>query len=548
MRRYFSLFLLILLTALYLIGPVTKAFAQDLQCGEFDVDGLETMCVSTALEKDDGKPTSYALSGQYYKCIDTVPGCKENERCCVRPLQGQYGGQCFDPDVSRNKLGVGDRQGFFDFLQPQNCDKVPDAEVEGNKDVLIENDLGAFDRQLKESAFKNDVDANKLIVKGKSEGGIVFKTVYESNICGGTFFAKFNCSIQKKEWFYEVRKDGKRAFMWEPTNYNGEISLNYEGIPDPRPGTGIPEKSGCWFGNAFKTPFFNAVSSLSKTFTNADNFPDITLLCNKGTPIFTKSNAIEYKDDKVVIKDPSACYCSDGTSGPATSAVLLCTRFVMGVGDNSPWRAILPDQFKNLLLGGIIKTTNISEIRAGVKKEVDKFFFDENALKKWLLQVDDQSEDVSFPNPTALRSRVFGEKYKNTQKDLNAENRDVQKDINLIIKQTRTNPYTREFVSCLACAQYGGFQSALGCMPMDKAERFISEGILGIGISIAGAVTILCMIYGAMLYQLSMGESSQVQKAQKLITGCFFGLITIIFALFILKVIGVDLLRIPGLG
>lgn len=101
---------------------------------------------------------------------------------------------------------------------------------------------------------------------------------------------------------------------------------------------------------------------------------------------------------------------------------------------------------------------------------------------------------------------------------------------------------------CLDCAQTGGLATAIGCVPVLNLQKFIAETVFGIGIGIAGAFSVLCMIYGAILFQTSAGNSTQVQKAQKMIINCLIGLIVIVFSLFILKFIGIDLLRIPGLG
>lgn len=552
MRKFLRIFVLSLtISTAFFVTQNSFVKAQDFVCGESDYDGLETRCIDTAMENDDGRPSEYSRSGQYYKCIDVDNSCGTGQRCCINPQQGQYGGKCFNPELSREDLGVGGRSNFFDFLRPQNCDINEDEPAPAGLDVIIELEEGEFAKQMAKSAYRPDVDNNNYLEKEKvSEGGPVFSVVLNMRPCGA--FAIFCSELTSKQWFYEVRMDGKRAFFYKNTVLQkaGDPSAIPSYIPasDPRTGLAVGEKTGCWFANAVKSPFFRAARAVSRTVTNSDNVPDIALLCGKGTPVFTKPDAIDTSvPGKISIKDIDSCYCSDSTSSPANASVLLCTRFILGVGDNTPWRSLIPEKFMPLLFGGITETKSIQEMRAGVKKEIDDFFNDHAGLVEWIETVHETSKDITFEDSSTLRIRLFGEKYENTRAWLSVRD-GVAINSSTLADGMKKNHYANEFISCLSCAQYGGFQSALGCMPMDRVERFISEGLLAFGISIAGAFCLLCVIYGALLYQFSMGESAKIQKAQKLIVGCLAGLMVIVFALFILKFVGVDLLRIPGLS
>lgn len=93
--------------------------------------------------------------------------------------------------------------------------------------------------------------------------------------------------------------------------------------------------------------------------------------------------------------------------------------------------------------------------------------------------------------------------------------------------------------------QSAGIWTGLGCLKVDLAT-FIQETVLGLGIGLAGITALLCIIYGAFLMQTSAGDAERVKSAQELITSCITGLIIIIFSVIILKVIGIDILRIPG--
>ncbi|KKP67211.1 MAG: hypothetical protein UR68_C0011G0015 [Candidatus Roizmanbacteria bacterium GW2011_GWA2_35_19] len=98
---------------------------------------------------------------------------------------------------------------------------------------------------------------------------------------------------------------------------------------------------------------------------------------------------------------------------------------------------------------------------------------------------------------------------------------------------------------CLSCINGGGVWSALGCV-QGSLDRFIGETIFGWGIGLAGGLALLCIIYAAFLMQSSQGNPEKLKKAQEMITSCIMGLMLIIFSVFILRLIGVNILSLPG--
>jgi hypothetical protein len=101
--------------------------------------------------------------------------------------------------------------------------------------------------------------------------------------------------------------------------------------------------------------------------------------------------------------------------------------------------------------------------------------------------------------------------------------------------------------ACLACANDGGVFSGIGCVKTDT-KKFIEETVFGLGIGLAGGFSLLCIIYAAFMMQSSQGNPEKLKKAQELITSCIMGLMLIIFSVLILRLIGVNILRIPGFG
>lgn len=105
---------------------------------------------------------------------------------------------------------------------------------------------------------------------------------------------------------------------------------------------------------------------------------------------------------------------------------------------------------------------------------------------------------------------------------------------------------TSEQTDCNSCSDGGGVWTALGCFSGNISE-FIAQKILGTGVGIAGGISMLCIMFAAFQMQTSRGNAEKIKKAQELMTNCITGLMVIIFSVLILKIIGVDILRIPGL-
>lgn len=109
----------------------------------------------------------------------------------------------------------------------------------------------------------------------------------------------------------------------------------------------------------------------------------------------------------------------------------------------------------------------------------------------------------------------------------------------------------KEKQDCLDCltsnnpVKKPGIWTAIGCVYPNTSD-FIQQNLLGIGVSIGGITALLCIIYSAFMMQISQGNPEKIKKAQELLTSCITGLILIIFSIFILRLIGVSILGIPG--
>jgi len=105
----------------------------------------------------------------------------------------------------------------------------------------------------------------------------------------------------------------------------------------------------------------------------------------------------------------------------------------------------------------------------------------------------------------------------------------------------------KELNGCFTCANSNGIWTGMGCLPLD-INTLISGFILNTGIGLGGGFAFLCIIYAAFMMQSSQGNPEKLKKAQEMITSCIMGLMLIIFSVFIMRLIGVNILRIPGFG
>jgi hypothetical protein len=96
------------------------------------------------------------------------------------------------------------------------------------------------------------------------------------------------------------------------------------------------------------------------------------------------------------------------------------------------------------------------------------------------------------------------------------------------------------------CPGSNGINTAIGCIPINSTSAFVSK-IFKYLMGIFGAVALVMMGYGSFLITTSAGNQEKVKAGKELITGAVSGLLFIIFSMFLLKLIGVDILHLPGL-
>ena len=97
------------------------------------------------------------------------------------------------------------------------------------------------------------------------------------------------------------------------------------------------------------------------------------------------------------------------------------------------------------------------------------------------------------------------------------------------------------------CADGESINTAIGCIPVGNTNAFIGF-ILRWAIGVGGGIAFLLILYAGFMIMSSSGNPDRLKAGQELMTSAIAGIIMLIFSVFILRVIGVDILKLPGLG
>lgn len=241
--------------------------------------------------------------------------------------------------------------------------------------------------------------------------------------------------------------------------------------------------------------FIQGASSSVTSLTGINNDATIAALsCSRGYPS-------TYNPDTEKLDKTKQCMCLDPAPLASSGIKLLCARYASGL----PEAALTGQWFGSKVLDDVLN--------------VSVPFIAINTLKAPPLSIDAEIDNK------------------------------LTKMIQMISEPSTKEKATRSihaFAGCLTCANRGGYYSAIGCLPINDLGSFVTTLAFQIGLGLAGAFCILCMIYSAIIMQTSGGNSEAIGNAQKTLMSCLSGLVLIIFSVFIIRFIGVDILRIPG--
>jgi hypothetical protein len=87
--------------------------------------------------------------------------------------------------------------------------------------------------------------------------------------------------------------------------------------------------------------------------------------------------------------------------------------------------------------------------------------------------------------------------------------------------------------------------TAIGCIPVGSNEEF-GIFLLRWGMGIGGGIAFVMIVYAGIMIITSAGNPQRVAAGKELLTAALMGLVLLVFSVFILRFIGVDILALPG--
>ncbi|MBP9670072.1 hypothetical protein KBD75_01575, partial [Candidatus Woesebacteria bacterium] len=94
-----------------------------------------------------------------------------------------------------------------------------------------------------------------------------------------------------------------------------------------------------------------------------------------------------------------------------------------------------------------------------------------------------------------------------------------------------------------SCGQ-GSLSTALGCLPYTK-DALIST-VLGFLIGISGAIALVTMLIATVQIMTAAGDTKKIQSGRDLFSSAIAGLLFLIFAVSLLRLIAGDIIKLPG--
>jgi len=93
-----------------------------------------------------------------------------------------------------------------------------------------------------------------------------------------------------------------------------------------------------------------------------------------------------------------------------------------------------------------------------------------------------------------------------------------------------------------------GINTAIGCLPVLGSTNEFLSSLLSWAVGVGSGVAFLLMLYAGFMIMTASGNPERIKAGQELMTSAVAGLILLIFSIFILRFIGVDILGLDAFG
>lgn len=117
------------------------------------------------------------------------------------------------------------------------------------------------------------------------------------------------------------------------------------------------------------------------------------------------------------------------------------------------------------------------------------------------------------------------------------------------IQQDITDQLAKPQSSGVTCGTNNtGIKTAIGCIPVLGSTDDFLAAVLKWAVGIGGGIAFALMLYAGFMLMTAQGNPERMKAGQELLTSAVAGLILLIFSIFILKFIGVDILGLQKFG
>jgi hypothetical protein len=89
-----------------------------------------------------------------------------------------------------------------------------------------------------------------------------------------------------------------------------------------------------------------------------------------------------------------------------------------------------------------------------------------------------------------------------------------------------------------------GINTGLGCIPAKPGE--LAKWLLGKAILMGGGIAFLLSLFGGITIILAAGDPEKINQGKQIIGSAISGILFIILSVLLLRLIGVDILQLPG--
>lgn len=112
---------------------------------------------------------------------------------------------------------------------------------------------------------------------------------------------------------------------------------------------------------------------------------------------------------------------------------------------------------------------------------------------------------------------------------------------------SRLSVFAQQPFENILCSGDKAVNTAIGCIPINDQNAFLGF-ILKWAIGVGGGIAFLLVVYASYMIISSAGNPERLKAGQELLTSAIMGVILLVFSVFILKIIGVNILEIPFFG